>query len=97
MLSAPKFIFSMLVVVPSLFAQGFALPADCSLSFASIKTTDLEIDAPCTVDGNAGDDTGKKLESNAKNDFCVTGKPVPYTCSNSRSWNPGAPSNSIQI
>ena len=70
MLSAPKFIFSMLVVVPSLFAQGFALPADCSLSFDSIKTTDLEIDASCTVDGNAGDDTGKKLESNAKNILC---------------------------
>lgn len=62
----------------ALWGQGFMLPAGCTLPFEPIKSTDLDIDKSCTVDGNAKD-TGKKLESNAKNNFCVTSKPVPIT------------------
>jgi hypothetical protein len=48
----------------------------CELPFNDIKTEGLEVDAKCTVDGNAGTDTGKQLENNAKNNFCVTGTPT---------------------
>jgi hypothetical protein len=51
----------------------------CKLPFDEIKTESLDIDTGCTVDGNAGDDTAKRLESNAKNNFCVSGKPTPIT------------------
>ena len=51
----------------------------CKLPFDTIKSTGLEIDAQCTPDGNGGDDTAKVLENHAKNNFCVTGKPVPIT------------------
>ena len=51
----------------------------CKLPFDSIKSTGLEIDAQCTADGNGADDTAKVLENHAKNNFCVTGKPVAIT------------------
>ena len=62
-------------------AHGAALlfKPGCELPFDGIKTEGLEIDAICSMDGNAGDDTGKRLESNAKNNFCVDGKPTPIT------------------
>jgi hypothetical protein len=53
----------------------------CKLPFDDIKTEDLEIDKICSIDGNAGDDVGKRLESNAKNNFCATGKAIPITYS----------------
>src|SRR5690349_16687140 len=59
------------------FAQGF--DPGCKLPFEAIKTEGLEIDQACSIDGNAEDDTGKKLESNAKNNFCVKGTPTPVT------------------
>lgn len=49
----------------------------CRLPFDSIKSAGLVVDTKCTVDGNGGDDTAKVLENHAKNNFCVTGTPVP--------------------
>ncbi len=63
----------------SLCAQGFILPSGCELPFAGIKTTGLPIDTSCTSDGNAGDNKAKQLESNAKNNFCASGTPIPVT------------------
>jgi hypothetical protein len=60
----------------SLFAQGFN--PGCKLPFYTIKTEGLDIDATCSIDGNSTD-TGKRLESNAKNNFCAKGKPRPIT------------------
>ena len=51
----------------------------CKLPFDSIKSTGLEIDAQCSGDGNGADDRAKVLENHAKNNFCVTGKPVAIT------------------
>ena len=51
----------------------------CRLPFDTIKSTGLEIDEKCTVDGNGGDDTAKVLENHAKNNFCIDGQPVPIT------------------
>ena len=56
-----------------------AFQPDCRLPFDSIKTPDLDVDASCTLDGNAGTDTAKRLENNAKNNFCVKGEPTPIT------------------
>jgi hypothetical protein len=56
-----------------------AFQPDCKLPFDSIKTLDLDVDADCTVDGNAGTDTAKRLENNAKNNFCVKGSPTSIT------------------
>jgi hypothetical protein len=56
-----------------------AFQPDCKLPFDSIKTLDLEVDTTCTLDGNAGTDTAKRLENNAKNNFCVKGDPTPIT------------------
>jgi hypothetical protein len=56
-----------------------AFEPDCGLPFDAIKTDGLTIDETCTADGNAGDDVGKRLESNAKNNFCVEEAPVPIT------------------
>ena len=56
-----------------------AFEPDCQLPFDAIKTDGLTIDETCTIDGNAGDDVGKRLESNAKNNFCVEESPVPVT------------------
>jgi hypothetical protein len=67
---------SMCVVVAS---QGFKLPASCHLPFESIETVDLDIDASCSIDGNSGDDELKKLESEAKNNFCLTTTPLSIT------------------
>src|SRR5690349_2868728 len=60
-------------------AAGVLFKTACRLPFDSIKSTGLEIDAQCTADGNGGNDTAKVLENHAKNNFCVTGKPVPIT------------------
>ena len=57
-------------------AQGFVLPTGCRLSFDKFKTDGLDVDSSCTADGNAKDDLGKRLESNAKNNFCATGTPI---------------------
>lgn len=65
---------------PSARAAGAVLfKPGCKLPFDTIKSTGLEIDAQCTPDGNGGDDTAKVLENHAKNNFCVTGKPVAIT------------------
>jgi hypothetical protein len=64
-----------------LAGQGFKLPPGCQLPFEAIKTEDLDIDGSCSIDGNAGDDEMKKLEANAKNNFCVTGTPTSITYS----------------
>lgn len=53
----------------------------CKLPFDDIKTDDLDIDSTCSINGNAGNDVGKRLESNAKNNFCATGKAVSITYS----------------
>lgn len=58
---------------PMLFKPG------CELPFDDIKTEGLEVDTKCTIDGNAGDKTAKRLENNAKNNFCAGGKPRPIT------------------
>ena len=58
-----------------LWSQGF--DPGCKLPFDALKTEGLDIDANCTIDGGAAPgDTGKKLESNAKNNFCAKGKPT---------------------
>jgi hypothetical protein len=49
----------------------------CEMPFDDIKTDGLEVDAKCTIDGNAGDDKAKRLENNAKNNFCVAGTATP--------------------
>lgn len=49
----------------------------CELPFEDIKTPGLDVDEQCTSDGNAGDNTAKRLENNAKNNFCAQGTPVP--------------------
>jgi hypothetical protein len=54
-----------------------AFQPGCKLPFETIKTVGLEVDATCSVDGNAGDNLGKRLEINAKNNFCAGGKPTP--------------------
>jgi len=56
--------------------SAIAFQPDCALPFDDIKTEDLTVDEICSKDGNAGDDVAKRLESNAKNDFCVEGEPV---------------------
>ena len=61
----------------SVLAQGFK--AGCKLPFDKIKTDGLDIDESSSRNGNAGDDTGKRLESNAKNNFCVEGKTTSIT------------------
>lgn len=53
------------------------LKAGCTLPFADIESENLAIDQTCSIDGNSGDDQGKRLESEQKNNFCVTGKPIP--------------------
>ena len=58
---------------------ALAFDVGCQLPFEAIETEGLTIDETCTIDGNAGKDTGKRLESEAKNNFCVTGSPVPIT------------------
>lgn len=58
---------------------ALAFSPDCALPFDDIKTEGLTIDSICTEDGNAGDDTGKRLESEAKNNFCVDGEPTPIS------------------
>jgi hypothetical protein len=63
-----------------LLAQEFK--PGCELPFKAIETEGLEIDASCSIDGNAGDDQMKKLESEAKNNFCVTGTPKNITYPN---------------
>ena len=63
----------------ALCAQGFVLPPGCDLPFAAIKSAGLAVDTSCTVDGNAGTNKAKQLESNAKNNFCATGSPIPIT------------------
>jgi hypothetical protein len=67
--------FAFLSVV--LLAQEFK--PGCDLPFKAIETEGLEIDASCSIDGNAGDDKTKKFESEAKNNFCVTGTPKSIT------------------
>jgi len=62
----------------SLLAQGF--DPGCKLPFDKIKTEGLDIDETCSMDGNSND-TGKRLESNAKNNFCASNKPTPITYS----------------
>ena len=64
--------FSLAPVLPQGFDPG------CKLPFDKIKTEGLEIDATCSMDGNSTD-TGKRLESNAKNNFCARGKPISIT------------------
>lgn len=59
--------------------RTLAFEPDCTLPFDAIKAEGLTIDETCSPDGNAGDDVGKRLESNAKNNFCVEGSPVPIT------------------
>src|ERR1051325_1957518 len=66
------------VVMSSCWGQ-FRLPPGCTLPFDDIKAAGLGIDQTCTADGNAGDDTGKRLESKAKNNFCAANKPVTIT------------------
>lgn len=56
--------------------SAIAFEPECTLPFDDIKTDGLTIDEICSKDGNAGDDVAKRLESNAKNDFCVEGTPV---------------------
>lgn len=56
--------------------SALAFQPGCELPFDSIKTDGLTIDEVCTEDGNAGDDVGKRLESNAKNNFCAEGDPI---------------------
>lgn len=51
----------------------------CTLPFDDIKTEGLAVDASCTSNGGAGNNLGKKLESNAKNNFCADGDPLPIT------------------
>jgi hypothetical protein len=58
---------------------ALAFKPGCELPFDNIKTEGLTIDAVCSEDGNAGTDTGKRLESNAKNNFCVDGDPIPIS------------------
>ncbi len=53
--------------------------AGCKLPFDTIKTKSLEIDAKCTLDGNAADNSAKRLENNAKNNFCADGTPKVIT------------------
>ncbi len=64
---------------PSARKGTLAFEPECQLPFEAIKTNGLTIDETCTADGNAGNDVGKRLESNAKNNFCVEGNPVPIT------------------
>jgi hypothetical protein len=59
--------------------ETLAFTPACKLPFDSIKTTGLDIDATCSEDGDAGDNTAKRLESDAKNNFCVDEQPTPIT------------------
>jgi len=58
---------------------ALAFDVGCQLPFEAIETEGLTIDSTCSIDGNSGDDVGKRLESEAKNNFCVDGSPVPVT------------------
>jgi len=64
---------------PARKTTTLAFEPDCKLPFDAIKSDGLTIDETCTPDGNAGDDVGKRLESNAKNNFCLEESPVPIT------------------
>ena|SRR5690349_10716499 len=65
---------------PSAAAGGaLAFNLGCKVPFDNIKSSGLEIDAKCTVDGNGGKDTAKVLENHSKNNFCVTGNPTAIT------------------
>jgi hypothetical protein len=64
-----------------LLSCALALPAaefvpGCSVPFKAIQTTGLGVDKQCGIDG-ASNDAAKKAESDAKNNFCVTGTPTP--------------------
>jgi len=63
--------------VSPVFMSG--LTSGCVLPFDDIKSDGLEIDQTCSIDGNSGDDTGKRLESEAKNNFCLEIKPISIT------------------
>src|SRR5690242_11321987 len=52
---------------------ALAFDVGCQLPFEAIETEGLTIDSTCSIDGNSGDDVGKRLESEAKNNFCVEG------------------------
>jgi hypothetical protein len=58
-------------------ASAVAFQPGCSLPFDDIKAEGLAVDASCTSDGGAGTNVEKRLESNAKNNFCVQGDPIP--------------------
>lgn len=62
---------------PSAISSSLAFQPGCTLPFDAIKTDGLAVDADCTMDGNAGDKLEKRLEINAKNNFCADGDPVP--------------------
>ena len=68
-----------------LSAQSFILPPDCELAFRDIARKGLAIDDKCSADGSSdtlereADRIAKKLESNAKNNFCAAGKKTPIT------------------
>jgi hypothetical protein len=48
----------------------------CDVPFKAIQTANLGIDAKCGIDGGSTD-PAKKAESDAKNNFCVTGQGTP--------------------
>lgn len=50
--------------------------AGCDVPFKAIQTAELGIDTSCGIDGGSND-AAKKAESNAKNNFCVTGSATP--------------------
>lgn len=50
--------------------------AGCDVPFKAIQTAGLGIDTSCGIDGGSTDDA-KKAESDAKNNFCVTGPATP--------------------
>jgi hypothetical protein len=64
---------------PAAIAFMSGLKPGCVLPFDAIKTEGLQIDQDCSIDGNSGNDNGKRLESNAKNSFCIPGNPIPIT------------------
>jgi hypothetical protein len=59
---------------------ALALPAQfvpgCEVPFKAIQTGGLSIDKDCGIDGGSTD-PAKKAESDAKNNFCVTGSVTP--------------------
>jgi hypothetical protein len=77
-------------------AGAVAFMPGCKLPFDSIKSSGLEIDAECTVDGNGGKNTAKVLENHAKNDFCVTGTPVAITYDDFKGLQKTADDNSLK-